>query len=130
MPQALQSQATHSSRLAWSVVRACGLVVSAVVFWGCASRVPPVVSAADVAWAQQRWPEVSHQDLERGRSLLQAKCGNGCHLPPSPRDRAAAEWPRHVAEMSVRAGLTGDSRRLVEHYLVTLARTEPKPTSL
>jgi hypothetical protein len=100
-----------------------------VALWGCAARVPPAVSAADVAWAQQRWPEVSHQDLERGRSLLQSKCGGSCHLPPSPGDQSATAWPRHVAEMSVRAGLTIDSQRLLEQYLVTLARAEPARSS-
>jgi hypothetical protein len=93
----------------------------ALALWGCARRVPPPASATDVAWAQARWPNVSHQDLERGRKLLQSKCGGSCHRPPMPNEQPAAEWPHHVTEMAERAGLTAETHRLLEQYLVTMA---------
>jgi cytochrome c5 len=98
------------------------LLAAVAVVAACARRVPPPASPADVSWAQRTWPTASAEDLEHGRRLVQSKCGGACHRPPMPLDQPASEWPRHIAEMSVRAGLTPETERLVEMYLVTLAR--------
>lgn len=99
----------------------CGL-------WACARRVPPPVTAADVSWAQARWPQVSQADLEQGRKLLQSKCGGSCHRPPLPSEQPAEAWPHHVAEMAERSGLTPQTQALLEQYLITLARAETGAT--
>lgn len=91
----------------------------------CAGRVPPPVTAADVARAQERWPEVSQAELEQGRKLLQSKCGGSCHRPPMPTDQPADRWPGHVAEMAERSGLTPQAQRALEQYLITLASAPP-----
>jgi hypothetical protein len=93
--------------------------------FACARRLPPPVHATDVAWAQTRWPNVTQQDLEQGRKILQSKCGGSCHRAPQPHEQPAASWPGHVAEMAERAGLTPESQRLLEQYLITLASTNP-----
>ncbi|MBK7536307.1 MAG: hypothetical protein IPI49_13265 [Myxococcales bacterium] len=105
-----------------TMLAALALLVGTLV--ACAPRVPPPVTAVDVSWARTRWPEISQADLEHGRKLLQSKCGGSCHRPPMPSEQPAEDWPTHVAEMAERSGLTPHTQKVLEQYLVTLARAE------
>jgi hypothetical protein len=58
--------------------------------------------------------------LQRGRELLVAKCGNSCHITPLPSQHAALEWPHALDEMAARSGLDRQQRALIEQYLVTM----------
>ncbi|MEZ4363778.1 MAG: hypothetical protein R3B48_26605 [Kofleriaceae bacterium] len=111
-------------RLTLALVASMGLTL-----WGCARRVPPIAGPSDVAWAQGKWPEMEAADLERGRALVQSKCGGSCHRPPMPSDQPSMAWPLHVAEMSERAGLDPESHLLVERYLMTLSRPADQTAS-
>lgn len=88
----------------------------AVFATGCMRTLPPVATVRDAERGR-----VALADLERGRELLIQKCSGSCHRAPLPTDHTATEWPTSLAEMSQRAGLSGQQRVLVERYLVTMA---------
>jgi hypothetical protein len=88
--------------------------VAAFVLASCGVA-PPHATPGDAARAH-----VELHALERGRTLLLAKCG-GCHRPPMPLDRAVYDWPRELDDMGVRAHLDREQRQLIEQYLITLA---------
>ena len=77
---------------------------------------PPKATAVD---AERGHVELA--DLQQGRTMLVRKCGN-CHRPPMPTDHTALEWPGKLDEMSERAGLDVEQRRVIEKYLVTMAK--------
>ncbi len=81
---------------------------------GCASPLP-VATAGDAARAG-----VELAELERGRSLVAAKC-SGCHRTPQPAEHRSADWPRSLDEMGTRSHLDIAQRRAIERYLVTMA---------
>jgi cytochrome c5 len=86
----------------------------------CAARSLPAVTPADADRAQQRWPEMTAAQLDRGRTLYAARCSN-CHQPVQPSDVPAPEWPGHVDEMRERAHLDDGEATLVKRYLITMA---------
>ena len=55
------------------------------------------------------------------RALYLTKCSQ-CHEPFSPRHASAAEWPALVRRYGPRAGLFGEDRERVLHYLQANAR--------
>jgi len=81
---------------------------------GCAGTLP-VATAGDAARAG-----VALDELQRGRSLVGAKC-SGCHRAPLPAEHHTAEWPRMLDEMSARANLDPAQRDAIQRYLVTMA---------
>jgi cytochrome c5 len=96
------------------------VVVALGASTGCASRWIPEATEADAARVSARWPGTTAADLNRGRSLLLAHCGN-CHLPPSPAEHDAAAWSAEVGEMRARSALTVIDAHLVERYLAAFA---------
>ncbi len=92
-------------------------VVVALALCAGACRVgPPEVTQGDAVRV--------HADLaalQQGRTLLVAKCGNACHPTPLPSAHRAPEWPRMLDEMSLRAGLDGGQRALIQQYLIAMA---------
>jgi mono/diheme cytochrome c family protein len=82
---------------------------------GCAGMSPPPASPADATRAK-----VELAELQNGRSLLLSKCG-GCHRPPMPAEHRAHDWPTKLGEMSARAHVDDQQRRLIEEYLVTMS---------
>jgi hypothetical protein len=87
-----------------------------VLLVACTPRLPPQATSADAERAN-----VALGELATGRTMLIKKCG-GCHRPPSPSAHTAVEWPRSLDEMSTRSNLDGEQRRLIQLYLVSLAR--------
>lgn len=86
----------------------------------CAGRPIPVATDADAARVAAQWPGTTAADLNHGRQLLLAKCGN-CHQPPAPTAHVAADWPAEVQEMRERSGLSVSDAALVERYLTAFA---------
>jgi hypothetical protein len=76
---------------------------------------PPPVTPADAARAN-----VQMADLEQGRSLLISKCG-GCHRTPVPAEHVAADWPKQLDDMAVRANLKPQQQELIGQYLAVMA---------
>jgi hypothetical protein len=81
---------------------------------GCGTSLP-VATSGDAARAG-----VELADLQRGRSLVAAKCG-GCHRPPLPTEHRTGDWPHMLDEMVARSHLDFAQHRLIEQYLVTMA---------
>jgi len=81
---------------------------------GCAGALP-AVTAGDASRSG-----VALDELQRGRSLVGAKC-SGCHRTPLPADHHTADWPRMLDEMSERANLDRAQRDAIQRYLVTMA---------
>ena len=77
---------------------------------------PPQATALDAERAH-----VALDELQHGRALLLTKCGGACHAAPLPSAEAPAAWPAKLDEMSERAGLGPEQRRLIETYLVVMA---------
>ena len=94
----------------------------------CARIQLPVASAADVARAQSRWPDITAAELEQGRALYRARC-SGCHLPQPPQSQPAEAWPSVIAEMGERANVRGEDAQLIERYLVTMSVADRPPTA-
>ncbi len=95
-------------------------IAAIVALTACGGRWIPEATEADATRVSARWPGTTAADLNRGRSLLLARCGN-CHLPPSPAELDAAAWSAEVAEMRERSGLTVIDADLVERYLAAFA---------
>lgn len=90
--------------------------LAALALLAACARPPPVATEADAARAH-----VALAELERGRSLLLARCGS-CHDTPLPSREPAADWPRRVGDMAARAGLRGDEPQVIAAYLIALDR--------
>jgi hypothetical protein len=79
---------------------------------------PPQATAADAQRAN-----LALSELTEGRTLLIERCtDSACHRTPLPQDVRASEWPQHVADMAERAKLDRKQQKLIEQYLVTMAR--------
>lgn len=91
------------------------LAAAASVLAGCAGSLP-VASAGD---AQRAGVDLA--ELERGRSLVAAKCSS-CHRTPLPAEHHTGEWPHMLDEMSSRANLDQAQRAAIQHYLVAMAK--------
>jgi hypothetical protein len=98
------------------------LVVALAVAAACAAAGGlPVAGPQDVARSVERYPDVTLGELTSGRTLFASHCG-ACHAPPAPTSKAADAWPAEIHEMRLRAKLDDNQARLVERYLVTMAR--------
>jgi mono/diheme cytochrome c family protein len=92
-------------------VTLAGALIAAV---GCGPGLP-VATSGDAVRAG-----VGLDELQRGRSLVAAKCG-GCHRPPMPTEHRTHDWPHMLDEMAARSHLDLAQHRLIEQYLVTMA---------
>jgi uncharacterized membrane protein len=72
---------------------------------------PPRATAADAARAN-----VALAELEQGRTIVVGKCA-ACHVAPMPTD----DWQSTMDDMSQRAKLDANQRRLAEQYLTVMA---------
>ncbi|HEY0481052.1 MAG TPA: hypothetical protein VGD37_26235 [Kofleriaceae bacterium] len=97
-----------------SLVVASVALLGALV--GCGGGGLPVATAGDAARAG-----VQLAELQQGRSLVAAKCGN-CHRPPQPDEHRLNDWPRMLDEMASRSHLDGAQQHLIERYFVTMAK--------
>lgn len=79
------------------------------------TKPPPQATALDAERGN-----VALADLQEGRTLLIRKCG-GCHRTPLPTDARAAEWPKHVTDMTERSKINDKQKALIERYLVVMA---------
>lgn len=79
------------------------------------SRTPPPLVAA---------PGQSLAHLDAGRGLFARHC-QSCHALPEPGELAPAAWPRKVAIMARKSGLSGTQVALVSDYLVAASRNVP-----
>ncbi len=100
-------------------------VLLAVALAGCAAALPPVL-AADIAYAQQQWPESTAETLQQGRQRYVVRCSN-CHALIVPSAHQPGRWRKEINEMSKRAHVLPLERDLILQYLVTQSRDATKP---
>src|SRR5216110_3320167 len=102
----------RGSRLA---VSRAGLALAVTLgLSACASgRPPPPLVAA---------PGQSLEHLDAGRGLFARHC-QSCHALPEPGELAPAAWPRKVAIMARKSGLSQAQIALVSDYLVAASRS-------
>lgn len=81
----------------------------------------PTVTPAQLARAQQQDPSLKSEDLESGRKLFVARCGN-CHNHPSPTDYAPAQWPHEMEEMAERSHLSADQAAQITRFLQVVSQ--------
>lgn len=81
----------------------------------------PAPTTTDVDRARTDFPDVTLEDLEKGRELYLAKCG-ACHRLKEPTELTASAWPRAVENMADEAHLGDDERDAIVRYLVTMSR--------
>lgn len=105
--------------------RRWAIALAALCVSACAG--PPMPSPDDVALrdARVRWPDVTAEQLSRGRELYQTRCAT-CHRPFMPSAFAPDDWPGRVAAMQARAELRGEERTAIERYLVAMARRDAR----
>lgn len=93
-------------------------LVAAAALGACAPRTPPRATSEDAIRMR-----VDLAQLERGRTLLVARCGS-CHTVPAPSAHTPAEWPARLDEMAARSALAPAEQQAIEQYLVAvLTRT-------
>jgi cytochrome c5 len=76
---------------------------------------PPVVTAADAQRAN-----VELAELQEGRQLVVTKC-SACHDAPLP----SGPWRKNIDDMSNKAKLSGEDRRLLVQYMEVMAQPRP-----
>jgi cytochrome c5 len=79
------------------------------------------LSQADVERGAIKFPDLTLAQLEEGKKINDASCGN-CHKLHQPWDESEAEWREIVPKMAKKANLDSRSEDLVFRYLVGLAR--------
>jgi len=104
-------------RWAPSAVRFWGAAYAMLASFGCVAALPEPTSA-QVAVARASDPELSLEDLRRGRAAYIARCGN-CHALRSPLEHAPEAWPLEVQRMQTKhqVQLSADERRDILRYL-------------
>lgn len=115
-PHTTEPAPSRTTRARTAVLASFAALAAAIALAACARHTPPRATAMDAERAH-----VSLDELERGRSLLVAKCGSRCHKTPLPTDKVAADWPHALDEMAERSNLDADQRHVIEQYLVTMA---------
>jgi mono/diheme cytochrome c family protein len=74
-------------------------------------------------------PGQSVEHLEAGRGLFAGHC-QSCHALPEPGELAPAAWPRKVAIMARKSGLSQAQIALVSDYLVAASQQAPASDSV
>ena len=87
----------------------------------------PHPNAQHVALAREADPQASLTDLERGRSLYQAKCGS-CHALREPESVPAANWQHEVEQMRDKQNVRvkPDEVRDMVRYLSAVTQDVPQ----
>jgi len=90
---------------------------SIVASSACVSTLPQP-TLAQLAAARETDPGLSLEDLQRGRAVYMARCGN-CHVLRSPTEHAPDAWPLEVQRMQTRhqVRLSSDEQRDILRYL-------------
>lgn len=88
----------------------------------CAGKVPHP-TPLHVQRAQQRWPGLTREDLEVGRTLYLSKC-SGCHTLVLPARLIAERWPPILDKMKKLAKLSDPEKEQVLHYILAIKMNE------
>jgi mono/diheme cytochrome c family protein len=95
------------------------------LLWGsmaCAGGLPEP-TAADVLVARRDAPEVTLEDLQRGRAMYSRRCAS-CHALKEPSSLAPDDWAAAVEKMRAKQGvrLSDEEAKDIVRYLSTASR--------
>lgn len=110
---------TRAPRRAKGSALGVGICLLALAL-GCAAALPEP-TAAHLARARESEPQLTLDDLTRGRSVYAGKC-SGCHALIQPDAVTASSWPSQVDEMQAKQGVKltpGEERDLVRYLVVS-----------
>ena len=95
---------------------------SAVASFACVSALPEP-TPGQLAAARATEPDLSLEDLQRGRATYIQRCGS-CHALRPPSERSAEAWPLEVQRMQTQhqVRLTPEERRDILRYLGAASR--------
>jgi len=98
------------------------LLLASVTLASCGSAIP-APTQAHLSVAREREPEVTLDDLTRGRSLYVSRCA-GCHALQQPSAQPADRWAPIVEEMRTVHGakIADPEARDIVRYLETASR--------
>jgi len=88
----------------------------------CVSALPET-TLGQLAAARATEPDLSLEDLQRGRATYMKRCGS-CHALRSPSERPAEAWPLEVQRMQTQhqVRLTPEEQRDILRYLGAASR--------
>jgi cytochrome c5 len=94
------------------------LLLSTIIFYQCASNKtvlsPP--SHAELAAAQQRWPDATLESLISGQTIYTTKC-NTCHGLKKIPGRTEASWDKEINRMAPKAKITEAEKEKLKRYI-------------
>jgi len=79
--------------------------------------VPPPVSPELVKRGQARFPDVTAEQLGRGREILVTRCTR-CHRLPFPNAYSESKWPRIVDRMGRKARLDAADKQILLRFML------------
>ena len=93
---------------------------------GCFSAKLLTPTQTDVDRVASKYPNYTLTELNQGKSLFEANCGN-CHGLKSPSSHTEAEWKEIVPRMSIKVNkktpnsLDAESQEKILRYLITMS---------
>ena len=96
---------------------------------GCFSAKLLTPTQTDVDRVASKYPSYTLTELNQGKSLYEAKCGN-CHGLKSPSSRTEAQWKVIVPRMSIKVNkktsnsLDAESQEKILKYLTTMSEVK------
>lgn len=102
-------------------------VAALLAMVGCATLAQP--GPADAAFAAERWPGTTLDDLAAGRALYVKRCA-GCHALYRPERYPPESWAPHIDEMAERAALKAGERETLLRFLMTMSRPQAPESPL
>lgn len=85
----------------------------------------PVLTTDDEKFAKTRWPEVTNDQLNRGRELYIKKC-SGCHSLYKPEELKQEKLESILGKMADISKLDPDQKELIFRYLYTASEIKLK----
>lgn len=101
-------------------MRGLTFIALAALLSACGGSATLAPTEADLARAQEQWPDASLSQLTAGHQTYRARCGS-CHRLYAPGELPPESWPHAVAEMSDRARLNPTEQEATIRFLVAAA---------
>jgi cytochrome c553 len=90
--------------------------------WACAPLLP-YPTGEGLLRAQAEQPNITLQDLEKGRRLYAATCAS-CHTLHSPSERTTKSWEKVMVWMQMKARIDDSKRDSILAYLIAMDKKD------
>lgn len=93
-----------------------------IIITACISSQHLQPTDADLPVAQQRVPNITMAELQRGYKIYSINC-SGCHRLHNPKEYSASQWKPILVEMFTKAKLSDDQQKqLVINFLIAKSK--------